>query len=78
MKCKSISFKTADDLYEFNKAASRCKTEVRIRTKSGTFNFDAKTLLGLFFAMNLPSIEVYYDETETELDEYLNKIETTD
>ena len=75
MKSKTIIFKTANDLYDFNKEASKCKTDVRIKTASGTFDFDAKTLLGLFFALNLPSIDVFYDESETEFDEYLNNLE---
>ena len=75
MKCQTVIFETANDLYEFNKAATKCKTDVRVKTPSGTFDFDAKTLLGLFFVMNLPYIDVYYDESETEFDEYLSSLE---
>jgi hypothetical protein len=77
MKSKTIVFKTANDLYDFNKEASKCKTDIRVKTMSGTFDFDAKTLLGLFFALNLPSIEVFYSEEEKEFDEYLNALEAT-
>lgn len=75
MKTKTIAFKEANDLYEFNRQAERCRTDVRVKTQSGTFEFDAKTLLGLFFALNLPSIDVYYEESEEEFDEYLNSLE---
>ncbi|BCK01777.1 hypothetical protein [Anaerocolumna chitinilytica] len=75
MKTKTIVFQEANDLYEFNRQAERCKTDVRVKTQSGTFDFDAKTLLGLFFALNLPSIDVYYEESETEFDEYLSSLE---
>jgi hypothetical protein len=77
MKSKTIEFKTANDLYDFNREASKCKTDIRVKTMSGEFDFDAKTLLGLFFALNLPSIEIFYDESEKEFDEYLNGLETT-
>jgi hypothetical protein len=76
MKTKTIIFKTANELYEFNRVATKCKTDIRIKTSSGTFDFDAKTLLGLFFAMNLPSIDVFYDESETEFDVFLNQLAT--
>lgn len=75
MKSQTVIFKTANDLYEFNKAATKCITEVRVKTPSGTFDFDAKTLLGLFFVMNLPYIDVYYDESETEFEEYLSSLD---
>jgi hypothetical protein len=77
MKSKTIVFRTANDLYDFNKEASKCQTDIRVKTMSGTFDFDAKTLLGLFFALNLPSIEVFYSEEEKEFDEYLNGLEAT-
>ena len=77
MKSKKIVFKTANDLYDFNKEATQCKTDIRIKTASGEFDFDAKTLLGLFFALNLPYIEVFYEESEKEFDTYLNSLETT-
>jgi hypothetical protein len=77
MKSKTIVFKTVNDLYDFNKEASKCKTDIRVKTMSGTFDFDAKTLLGLFFALNLPSIEIFYSEEEKEFDEYLNALEAT-
>ncbi len=76
MKSKTIIFKTANDLYDFNREASKCKTDVRIKTASGTFDFDAKTLLGLFFALNLPSIDVFYNEEEKEFDAFLTDLET--
>lgn len=75
MKSKTIIFGSANDLYEFNKEAEKCKTDIRVKTMSGTFDFDAKTLLGLFFALNLPSIDVFYDEKEKEFDEYLTTLE---
>lgn len=75
MKSKTIVFKTANDLYTFNSEATKCKSNIRVKTKSGTFDFDAKTLLGLFFALNLPEIDVFYDENEKEFDEYLNSLE---
>lgn len=75
MKSQTVIFKTANDLYEFNKAAAKCITEVRVKTPSGTFDFDAKTLLGLFFVMNLPYIDVNYDESETEFEEYLSSLD---
>lgn len=75
MKSKRIVFKEATDLYEFNKEATKCSTDIRIKTKSEAFDFDAKTLLGLFFAMNLADVEVYYSEEETEFDEFLKKLE---
>ncbi|SHO52936.1 hypothetical protein [Anaerocolumna xylanovorans] len=78
MKTKTIVFKEANDLYEFNRQAERCKTDIRVKTQSGTFDFDAKTLLGLFFALNLPSIDVYYEESEKEFDEYLSTLEQTE
>lgn len=75
MKNKTIAFNTVNDLYDFNREASKCKTDIRVKTMSGTFDFDAKTLLGLFFALNLPSIEVFYQEEEIEFDNYLSGIE---
>lgn len=75
MKSKRIRFESANDLYDFNKEATKCKTEVRIQTKSEAFNFDAKTLLGLFFAMNLSDLEVIYSEEEREFDEFLKRLE---
>lgn len=75
MKSKTIMFNSANDLYAFNDAATKCKTDIRVKTMSGTFDFDAKTLLGLFFTLSLPSIEVYYDESEKEFDEFLNQLE---
>ncbi|MDF2589098.1 MAG: hypothetical protein K0S41_2939 [Anaerocolumna sp.] len=39
------------------------------------FYFDAKTLLGLIFVMNLPYIDVYYDKSETEFEEYLSSLD---
>jgi hypothetical protein len=75
MKSKKIEFKSANDLYDFNKEATKCKTDMRIKTASGEFDFDAKTLLGLFFALNLPYIEVFYDESEKEFDSYLSGLE---
>ena len=75
MKSKIIKFRTANDLYDFNREASKCKTDIRVKTMSGTFDFDAKTLLGLFFALNLPSIEVFYDDKEIDFDTYLNSLE---
>lgn len=75
MKSKKIEFKSANDLYDFNREATKCKTDMRIKTASGEFDFDAKTLLGLFFALNLPYIEVFYDENEKEFDTYLNSLE---
>lgn len=75
MKSKRIRFESANDLYDCNKEATKCKTEVRIQTKSEAFNFDAKTLLGLFFAMNLSDLEVIYSEEETEFDEFLKRLE---
>ncbi len=75
MKSKIIMFNEANDLYEFNKEASKVKTDIRVKTMSGTFDFDAKTLLGLFFTLSLPSIEVIYDESETEFEEFITKLE---
>ena len=65
MKSKTIAFNSANDLYDFNREATKVKTDVRVKTQSGAFEFDAKTLLGLFFSLNLPYIEVFYDESET-------------
>ena len=78
MKSKTIKFETANDLYDFNREASKCKTDIRVKTMSGSFDFDAKTLLGLFFALNLPSIEIFYDESEVVFDTYLNGLGTND
>lgn len=75
MKSKTVIFKTANDLYDFNKEATKCKTNIRVKTMSGAFDFDAKTLLGLFFTLSLPSIEVFYDESEKEFDEFLSRME---
>jgi hypothetical protein len=75
MKSKTVIFKTVNDLYDFNKEATKCQTDIRVKTMSGTFDFDAKTLLGLFFTLNLPSIEVFYHEEEKEFDEFLTKLE---
>ncbi len=77
MKSKTIVFKSVNDLYSFNKEATKCKTNIRVRTKSGTFDFDAKTLLGLFFALNLPQLDVYYEDSEKEFDEFLNGLEAS-
>lgn len=78
MKSKTIVFNTANDLYDFNREASMVSTDIRVKTMSGTFDFDAKTLLGLFFTLNLPSIEVIYDENETVFEEFLVRLEKTD
>ncbi len=78
MKSKKIVFESANDLYEFNKEATKCKTDIRIQTKSEAFNFDAKTLLGLFFALNLADVVVIYSEEEKEFDEYLKKLEVSE
>jgi hypothetical protein len=78
MKSKTVIFKTANDLYAFNKEATKCKTDIRVKTKSGTFDFDAKTLLGLFFTLNLSDVEVFYDEEEKEFDEFLKSMEVTE
>ncbi|SHK38436.1 hypothetical protein SAMN02745136_02367 [Anaerocolumna jejuensis DSM 15929] len=78
MKTKTVVFKSANDLYEFNRQAERCMTDIRVKTPSGTYDFDAKTLLGLFFALSLPSIDVNYDESESEFDEYLTSLERTE
>jgi hypothetical protein len=75
MASKNVAFSTANDLYNFNKEATKCKTDVRVKTKSGSFNFDAKTLLGLFFVLNLSGVEVLYDEEEREFDQYLTSLE---
>lgn len=75
MKSKIVMFNSPNDLYAFNDAATKCKTDIRVKTMSGTFDFDAKTLLGLFFTLSLPSIEVYYDEVEKEFDEFLITLE---
>lgn len=75
MICRKIVFKTANDLYEFNQEATKCKTDIRIKTNSEAFDFDAKTLLGLFFTLNLSNVEVYYNEEEKEFDEFLGKLE---
>jgi hypothetical protein len=75
MKSRKIVFQSANELYEFNKEATKCDTDIRIKTKSEAFNFDAKTLLGLFFALNLSELEVIYSEEEKEFDEFLKKLE---
>lgn len=75
MASKNVSFNTVKDLYNFNKAATKCKTDIRVITKSGEYNFDAKTLLGLFFVLNLSGVEVLYNEKEIEFDEYLSSLE---
>ena len=78
MKNKIIAFNSANDLYDFNREATKVKTDIRIKTMSGTFEFDAKTLLGLFFSLSLPSIEVYYEENEKEFDEFLCTLEKSE
>ncbi len=78
MKNKIIAFNSANDLYDFNREATKVKTDIRIKTMSGTFEFDAKTLLGLFFSLSLPSIEVYYDENEKGFDEFLCTLEKSE
>jgi hypothetical protein len=78
MKSKTIVFSTANDLYDFNREASKVTTDIRVKTMSGSFDFDAKTLLGLFFTLNLPSIDVIYDETEKEFDDFLTRLEKTE
>ncbi len=75
MKSKRIVFRSVNDLYRFNKEATKCKTEVRIKTKSGLYEFDAKTILGLFFVLHLTDVEVLYHEEEIEFDNYLNYME---
>jgi hypothetical protein len=75
MISKNVSFNTVKDVYDFSNAAIKCKTDIRVQTKSGEYNFDAKTLLGLFFVLNLSGVEVLYNEAEKEFEEYLNGLE---